>query len=97
MAAAGAPAELGTRYGDEFDAGLPQKRVGVDIAVIGDHDAGLDGDHVVAIIPLLALGRVSVASRLHDPKLGESQRLGDDVEERPLFEDRKSTRLNSSH
>ena len=41
---------------DDLDARLAQQRVGVGVAVVGEHDAGLDRDRVVAAVPLLALG-----------------------------------------
>ena len=55
MAAAAAAAEFGAAHGDDLDAGLAQQRVGVGVAVVGDDDAGLERDDVVAVVPLLAL------------------------------------------
>ena len=34
--------------------------IGVDVAVIADHDAGLDGEQIVAVVPLFALGLIGV-------------------------------------
>ena len=56
MSAAAAPAEFGAADRDDLDPGLSQKRVGVDVAVVGDDHAGLERDDVVAVVPLLALG-----------------------------------------
>ena len=55
-----------------FDARLAQSLVGVFVLRIGDHDAGLDGDQVVAVVPLLALGLVLVAAGADDAQLGTS-------------------------
>src|SRR5215218_10899469 len=62
MAAAAAAAELAAPDGDDFDTGLAQERVGVGVAVVGDDDARLERHHVVAVVPLLALGLVGVAA-----------------------------------
>ena len=40
---------------------------------LGDDDAGLEGDDVVAIVPLLALLLVGVATGLDDVELRESE------------------------
>ena len=48
--------------GDDLDAGLAELRVGVDVALVGDDDARGDGEHVVAVVPLLALGLALVAA-----------------------------------
>ena len=48
---------------------LRMQRVGVLVALVGDDDAGLEGDDVVAVIPLLALGLPLVAAGLDDSQL----------------------------
>src|SRR5581483_2307031 len=59
--AAPAP-ELAARDGDDLDPVPAQLRVGVDVALVGDDDAGRDSEHVVAVVPLLALGLELVAA-----------------------------------
>ena len=54
-------------------------RVGV--ALVGDDDAGLEGDDVVAVVPLLALLLVLVAAGLDDVQLAHAERVGDRAEE----------------
>src|SRR5215212_5773506 len=63
--------ELGAGDRDDLDAGVAQARVGVDIALVGDDDAGGDREHVVAVVPLLALGLVPVAAGLEDAQAGQ--------------------------
>ena len=55
MPAAAAAAEFRAAHGDHLDAGLAQQRVRVGVAVVGDDDAGLQRDDVVAVVPLFAL------------------------------------------
>ena len=82
MAAAATAAELGARDGDHFDARPAKQRVGVDVAVVADDDSGLDGDDVVAVVPLLALGLVAVAAGGDDPQAVETEGLLDDLQKR---------------
>src|SRR5205085_8028045 len=56
VATAAALAELEALDGDDLDAGLAERGVAAGVALVGDDNAGLDGDHVVAVVPLLALG-----------------------------------------
>ena len=72
--AAAAAAELGAGDRDDLDAGAAQPRVGVDVALVGDDDAGRDGEDVVAVVPLLALGLVAVAAGLEEPQAGDVER-----------------------
>src|SRR5574337_1409743 len=70
MPAAAAAAELAAAHRDHLDPGLAQQRVGVGVAVVGDDHAGLERDHVVAVVPLFALRLPGVAAGLddaHDP------------------------------
>src|SRR5690349_12882530 len=48
VATTATPAELGPDDGDHLDSGLSEQRVGQGVAVVGEHDAGFDGDGVVA-------------------------------------------------
>jgi hypothetical protein len=79
--AAAAAAELGAHDRDDLDAGPAQERVGLGVAVVGEHDAGLDGDGVVAAVPLLPLGGVDVAAGLDDAQPVEPEGVRDDVDE----------------
>jgi hypothetical protein len=47
------------------------------VAVVGDDHPRLQGDGVVAAVPLLALGLVYVAAGLDDLQLGQVQGFGD--------------------
>ena len=81
VAATATAAEFRSDDGDDFDTRLAKQRVGLGVAVVGEDDTGLDGDGVVAAVPLLALGGVHVAPGLDDPQLGQAERLGHDVDE----------------
>src|SRR6478736_5075346 len=82
VAASAAAAELGTDDGDHLDARPTQQRVGVGVAVIGEHHPGFDGDEVVAAVPLLALRVVRGAAGLDDPQLAQSEPGGHHFDER---------------
>jgi hypothetical protein len=58
MAATAATTELGTRDGDDLDAGLAQQRVGVDVAVVGKDDSRGGANEVGAAVPLGAFVHV---------------------------------------
>src|SRR5690349_11604591 len=73
--------ELGADDLDHLDAGLAQQRVRRGVAVVGDDDARLDGNQVVAAVPLLTFGVVHVAAGVDRPQLGTERRL-DDLQER---------------
>src|SRR5215213_2290030 len=47
---------------DHLNARFAQLRVRVGVALVGNNDAGLDRDEVVAVVPLLPLGLVFVAA-----------------------------------
>src|SRR5579864_6456841 len=70
-----AAAELGSGDRDHLNARLAQAGVGVDVAVIGDDDAGLEAQEVVAVIPLLPLGTERVTAGRDHPDLVHAQRL----------------------
>ena len=91
MAAAAAAAEFGAAHGDHLDPGLAQQRVGVGVAVVGDHHAGLERHDVVAVVPLLALGLPGVAAGLDDPQFAQAERFPDDLEQVALVSARTST------
>src|SRR5262249_58598030 len=48
VSAATSAAQLGAGDGDYLDARLSQQRVGVDVAVVGENDAGGDADEIGA-------------------------------------------------
>ena len=75
-AAAAAP-QLGAGDGDYLDPLAAEPGVRVDVALVGDDDAGRDGEHVVAVVPLLALGLVLVAAGLEQPEPRHVERAGD--------------------
>ena len=81
MPAAASAAQLGPADLEHLDARGPQQGVRGGVAVVGEHDARLDGDRVVAAVPLLALGRVGVAAGLDDAQRRQVERAGDDVDE----------------
>lgn len=51
MRAAPAAAELESFDCDHFDAGLAQRGVGADVALLSDDYAGSERNHIVAIVP----------------------------------------------
>ena len=51
----------------------PELGVGVDVALVGDDDARGDGEDVVAVVPLLALGLALVAAGREDPQVVEAE------------------------
>ena len=59
---------------------MPSRRssgVGGDVALVGDDDAGRECEHVVAVVPLLALGLEAVAAGLEEPQLRHVEGGGD--------------------
>src|SRR5271166_6484559 len=66
---AASAAELGAGDRDHLDPGVAEPGVRVDVALVGDDDAGREREHVVAVIPLLARGLVAVTARLEQPDL----------------------------
>ena len=80
-----APAQFAGADGDDFHASLAQQGVGVSVAVIADHHARFQADHVVAIVPLLAFGGEAVAAGLDNAQFLQAQGLGDDGHEVLLF------------
>src|SRR4029079_7167721 len=87
VAAAAALADLGAVDRQDLDPGLAHQRVGELIALVGDDHAGLEGDDVVAVVPLLALGLPRVGAGLDDPQLLELERVLDRAEEGRLLAD----------
>ena len=81
MPAATPAAELGAGDGDDLDALLAELGVGVGVAFVGDDDARLEGEQVVAVVPLLALGLELVATGGDHTELADPEVLGDRVDE----------------
>src|SRR4051812_29994426 len=80
VAAAAAAAELVAGDGAHLDAGLlhlPDCRL---VALVADDDAGGERDHVVAVVPLLALGLELVATGGDDLQAGDPELFAEDVE-----------------
>src|SRR5262249_21664213 len=73
VSAPASAAELGAGDGDDLDARLSQKRVGVDVAVVGKNDARRGTDEIGAAVPLRALAHVVGAAGLDDAHLLETQ------------------------
>src|SRR4051812_27210834 len=81
VAAAAALAELEAFDRDDLDALLAQGGVAAGVALVGHDDAGLEGHHVVAVIPLLALGLEGVAAGLDHAHLVDVERRAHGVDE----------------
>src|SRR6478735_9804190 len=64
VAATTTATELGTVDGDHLHTRVAQQGVGVGVPVVRVDDPGLDGDQVVAAVPLLPLDVVPAATRL---------------------------------
>ena len=73
VAAAAAAAELLAGDGEHLDAGLRELRVRRLVALVGDDDARLERDDVVAVVPLRALGLELVAAGRDELQLGRSR------------------------
>src|SRR6185295_344491 len=71
--------------GNDLNAGFAEQRVGCGVAVVGDHNAGFDGDQVVAAVPLLALGVIDIAASVDGLQLAQSEGGPNDLQERPGF------------
>src|SRR6478672_5000437 len=84
MAAAAAAAELEPGDRVHLDSGLAELEVGRLVALVGDDDPGRQGDDVVAVVPLVALGLELVAAGRHDGEVRQAQLPPDLVEERAL-------------
>ena len=67
-----------------LDAGLRELGVGGLVALVGDDDAGLERDDVVAVVPLVALGLELVAAGRDEREVLDPERVLDLVEERAL-------------
>jgi len=79
---AAALAELEALDLDDLHAGLAHLRDRERVALVGDDHARLQGDDVVAIVPLLPLLLVLVATGLHDLQVADTERVrhgGDEV------------------
>src|SRR5215217_7140387 len=81
MAAAAAAAEFGADNGNDLDAGFAEQGVGGRVAVVSNHNAGFDGDQVVAAVPLLALGVVDVAAGVDGSQLAQTEGDPNDLQE----------------
>src|SRR5450756_2402784 len=77
--ASAAPPELTARHGHHLDPVLTQVSVTGDVSLVGDDQPGADGEHVAAIIPLLALCGVDVLDRGEHPNSVQPERRRDDT------------------
>src|SRR5450830_652086 len=85
VAAASAASQLAAGNGDHLHARLSQKRVAIDVAVVGDHYAGRQRQEIVAVIPLLALRFVTVSAGVDNTQAGYAQSLGYHIDRSFLF------------
>src|SRR5215469_18632654 len=83
--AAASPAELGSLDRDYLDAGLAQGGVGPGVALVADDHAGLEGHHVVAVVPLLALGLEGVSACFDHAHVGHAEGLAYLLGQRPML------------
>jgi hypothetical protein len=81
VAAAAALAELEAGDLDHLDTGLAHLGDRVGVALVGHDDARLEGDDVVAVVPLLALCWYCVAAGLDDVQRFDPECIGDGAEE----------------
>jgi hypothetical protein len=75
MAAAAAASELLPCDGEHLDAGLRKLGVRGLVSLVRDDHARLDGDDVVAVVPLVALRLELVASGRDEFQVLDSQRV----------------------
>ena len=80
--AAAARAELGAGDPDDLDAGLLEAGVGLVVALVGDGDPRREGQGVVAVVPLLALGGDRVEAGVDLVQRVDAHRLGGRDQER---------------
>ena len=66
-------AELESRDLDDLDPGLAHPGYREGVPLVRDHHTGLEGDDIVAVVPLLTLLLVPVAPRLDDVELPDSE------------------------
>ena len=87
MAPTPALPQLESLDGDHLYPGAAHGVDGVGVPLVGDDHAGLEGDDVVAVVPLLALLLVLVTPGLHHLEVANAQGIGDRREEALLFGD----------
>ena len=80
-------AQLEALDGDHLDPGLAHLRDGVGVPLVGDDHARLEGDDVVAVVPLLALLLVRVAAGLDHLEVAHAEGVGDRRKEALLLGD----------
>jgi hypothetical protein len=56
VAAAASDGEFRPAMGEHLDPGLGGLRIDCLVALVGDEDAGLERDDIVAVVPLVPLG-----------------------------------------
>src|SRR5918994_6700753 len=80
-------AELEAGDLDHLDPGFPHLADGVGVALVGHDHAGLEGDDVVAVVPLLAFLLVGIPAGLDHPELGHPHGVGHRGQEALLLGD----------
>ena len=78
-------AQLGADDRHQLDSVLGQKGAGPGVPLIPQHHSRGDGQEVVRVVPLLALGRPVVEWCAHDPQAVQIQQAGERREERPVL------------
>ena len=71
--------EFGRADLDDLDTSIAQEFVGVEVAIVANDHTRLEGDDVIRVIPLLALGGIRVATRRDNLQFFEVKGLGNDV------------------
>src|SRR5690348_12613053 len=94
-AAGAAPAapQFAAGDGDHLDAVPAQVCVGYDVALVSDDHAGLDGEEVAAVVPLLAFGGPHVLVGGEHCDLVHAERLGEGGEEVVVARDLEAVRV----
>ena len=87
VTAAAALPELEAGDLHHLDTRLSHLGDGVGVPLVGDDHAGLERDDVVAVVPLLPLLLVLVATRLDDVELRDTEGVGDGADEVGLLRD----------
>src|SRR5215813_14567112 len=69
MSTSPATSQFRANYSDDFHALFAKEGITIRIAVVAKDHTGRDRDIVVTAVPLLSLGRISIASGIDHPQL----------------------------
>lgn len=92
VAAPSTASQLGGLDFDNLHPGLREQSIGRGVAVVSNDDTGLKSYHIIAVIPLLALGFPAVATRLDGTQTIQSQGAGDDIGEMTVVDAHREAR-----